>query len=84
MKRNRDGSVATNNSALGISTNKAAMMRYAPYDSRKNTYSRWLTTNALRPEPLCEAGKESLIDICCDFLAAKSKGYLQMLLVMCM
>ena len=63
MRKTRDGSVSTNSGTLGISTNKATVIKYAPYETRKNTYARWPSSNVLSPEPLCEAGT-SLVKQC--------------------
>ncbi|XP_067951546.1 baculoviral IAP repeat-containing protein 7-like isoform X2 [Watersipora subatra] len=56
LKKNRDGSVTTNSNALGISTNKAAIIKYAIIESRKNTFARWPASNALDADSLWEAG----------------------------
>lgn len=56
MRKNRDGSISTNSGSFGISTNKAAVIKYALFEARKNTYARWPPSNALTPEQLCEAG----------------------------
>ena len=46
----------TDSSALGISTNRAAMIEYAVYESRLKTFSRWPKTSSMTPKALCEAG----------------------------
>ena len=46
----------TDSSALGISTNRAAMIEYAVYESRIKTFSRWPKTSSMTPKALCEAG----------------------------
>ena len=46
----------TDSSVLGISTNRAAMIEYAVYESRLKTFSRWPKTSSMTPKALCEAG----------------------------
>ena len=57
MSANRDGSVETDGSALDISTNRAAMIEYAPDASRLKTYNRWPATSPMVAKDLCEAGE---------------------------
>ena len=63
MRTNRDGSVETDGSALGISTNRAAMIEYAPDASRLKTYNRWPAASPMVSKDLCEAGKS-----CCTYV----------------
>ena len=61
MRTNRDGSVETDGSALGISTNRAAMIEYAPDASRLKTYNRWPAASPMVSKDLCEAGETYLL-----------------------
>lgn len=61
MGTSRDGSVETDGSALGISTNRAAMIEYAPDASRLKTYNRWPAASPVFAKDLCEAGKHLLL-----------------------
>ena len=42
--------------ALGISTNRAATIRYAPRGARMGTYGRWPINSPVLPDQLCDAG----------------------------
>ncbi|KAF6035875.1 Iap2 [Bugula neritina] len=41
---------------LGISTNRASTIRYAPYASRIRTFTKWPTHCLVKAEDVCEAG----------------------------
>ena len=45
-----------NNDSLGICTNRAAVIQYAPDSVRLRTYTRWPESNRITAEQLCDAG----------------------------
>jgi len=56
MKKDRDGSVSTDSRSLGISTNRADTIQYAPEASRLRTYAKWPASSPVTARALCEAG----------------------------
>jgi len=55
-RQQRTHSESVDGTVLGISTNKAALIRYAPGATRIRTFARWPASSPITAQKMCEAG----------------------------
>jgi len=56
MKKDGDGVSCLDGNPLGLYTNRAGNIRYAPEAIRLETYARWPASSPVTARTLCEAG----------------------------